>query len=92
MRVHLRLAERMNFPIGSLDEITRLRHTEFGYLFVQENDGTRHVYDGEGVPTQLVRRIITAEIGKPDRWHWRDYLGKDELLATYNALKGKIHL
>jgi hypothetical protein len=44
------------------------------------------------VPTQLVRRIITAQLGLPERWHWRDYIGKEELLATYNALKGRIRL
>ncbi|HEY3854462.1 MAG TPA: non-canonical purine NTP pyrophosphatase [Verrucomicrobiae bacterium] len=92
VRVHPHLADRMNFFVGSLEDLAQLRHAEFGYLFVQENDGARSVYDGQGVPTQLVRRFITAEIGVADRWHWRDYLGKDELLATYNALKGQIKL
>jgi XTP/dITP diphosphohydrolase len=90
--VHPHLAERMNFSFGPLSELTRLRRAEFGYLFVQENDGTRRAYDARNVPTQLVRRIITAQLGLPARWHWRDYLGKEELLATYNALQGQIHL
>jgi inosine/xanthosine triphosphate pyrophosphatase family protein/diadenosine tetraphosphate (Ap4A) HIT family hydrolase len=92
VRVQPHLAERMHFSVSLLEELAKLRHAEFGYLFVQENDGARRVYDGQGVPTQLVRRIITAEIGMADRWHWRDYLGKDELLATHNALKGQIRL
>jgi hypothetical protein len=61
-------------------------------LFIQENDGSRRVYDGQLVPTQLVRRIITSAIGLPGRWHWRDFPGGDQLLATFNALKGQIHL
>ena len=86
------LAGRMNFSIGSLSELAKLRPAEYGYLLVQENDGARHVFDGQNVPTQLVRRIITTEMGRPDRWHWRDYVGQDELLATFNSLQGQIRL
>jgi inosine/xanthosine triphosphate pyrophosphatase family protein/diadenosine tetraphosphate (Ap4A) HIT family hydrolase len=90
--IHPHLAERMNFSLGPLSELAKLRRAEFGYLFVQENDGTRRAYDGRNVPTQLVRRIITAQLGLPERWHWRDYIGQEELFATYNALKGQIRL
>jgi XTP/dITP diphosphohydrolase len=90
--VHPHLAGRMNLSLGALSELAKLRRAEFGYLFVQENDGTRRAYDGQDAPTQLVRRIITAQLGLPERWHWRDYVGRDELLATYNALKDQIQL
>ena len=90
--VHPHLARRMNFTVQSLAELTRLRSSEYGYLFVQENDGARRVYDGQDTPTQLVRRIITGQIGFPNRWHWRDYPGCDELVVTYHALKGRIVL
>ena len=90
--VHPSLVARMHLPIQSLTELVRLRPAEFGYLFVQENDGTRRVYDGQDVPTQLVRRVITAQLGIPERWHWRDYPGREELLATYTALKDQIRL
>jgi diadenosine tetraphosphate (Ap4A) HIT family hydrolase len=92
LHVHPRLADRMHTRLGSLSELMRLRRAEFGYLFVQENDGARHAYDGQDVPTQLVRRIISAELGLPERWHWRDYPGLNELIATCKALKGQIHL
>jgi inosine/xanthosine triphosphate pyrophosphatase family protein/diadenosine tetraphosphate (Ap4A) HIT family hydrolase len=92
LQVRPYLARRMNLAIGSLSELPRLRRAEFGYLFLQENDGTRRAYDGQNVPTQLVRRLITTGMGKPDRWHWRDYPGYDELIATYHALKGQIRL
>jgi hypothetical protein len=92
VQVHPHLARRMHLSLGSLSELAKLRRAEFGYLFVQENNGVRRAYDGRGVPTQLVRRLITAELGRPERWHWRDYPGRDELLATYHALKGQIRL
>jgi diadenosine tetraphosphate (Ap4A) HIT family hydrolase len=92
IQVQSHLSERMSVPLGSLPELARLQRAEFGYLFVQENDGTRRVYDGQNVPTQLVRRIIATQLGMPERWHWRDYPGQDELLATYHALKGQLRL
>jgi inosine/xanthosine triphosphate pyrophosphatase family protein/diadenosine tetraphosphate (Ap4A) HIT family hydrolase len=90
--VHPHLSQRMSVPITCLSELSALRRAEFGYLFVQENDGSRRAYDGELVPTQLVRRIITTQLGLPQRWHWQDYPGYDELVATYRALNGKIRL
>ena len=92
VKVEPHLADRMSLPLGSLKELGRLQRAEFGYLLVQENDGTRKVYDGLNVPTQLVRRIITTQLRMPERWHWRDYPGREELLATYHALKGQIRL
>lgn len=86
------LASRMSVPLKSISELVKLRRAEFGYLFVQENDGTMRAYDGQLAPTQLVRRIVTTQLGLPQRWHWRDYPGYDELLATYQALKGQIRL
>jgi diadenosine tetraphosphate (Ap4A) HIT family hydrolase len=90
--VHPHLASRMSIPLKSISELIKLRRAEFGYLFVQENDGTMRAYDGQLVPTQLVRRIVTTQLGLPQRWHWRDYPGYDELLATYQVLKGQIRL
>lgn len=90
--VHPHLAQRMSLTFSDLSQLARLRRAEFGYLFVQENDGTRRAYDAQLVPTQLVRRIITSQLGLSQRWHWRDYPGYDELITTYHALKGQIRL
>jgi len=92
VHLHPHLVARMNTRITSLTELNKLRSAEFGYLFMQENDGTRRAYDGQYVPTQLVRRIITSQLGIPERWHWRDFPGCDLLLETYEALKGQIRL
>jgi diadenosine tetraphosphate (Ap4A) HIT family hydrolase len=90
--VHPHLASRISTPLNTISDLSTLRRAEFGYLFVQENDGAMRAYDGHLVPTQLVRRIITTQLGFPQRWHWKDYPGYDELLATYQALKGHIVL
>ncbi len=92
VQVHSHLAGRMSLRLDSLSEMAKLSRAEFGYLFVQQNDGARRAYDGRDVPTQMVRRIITSQLGLAERWHWRDYPGHDELIATYNALKDQIRL
>lgn len=92
VRVHPQLAERMSMPLCDLQQLSLLARAEFGYLVVQENDGSIRAYDGQLVPTQLVRRIIANELGLAERWHWKDYPGCDELLATYHKLKDRIHL
>jgi inosine/xanthosine triphosphate pyrophosphatase family protein len=92
VHVHPHLASRMQVELASLSELKRLGRAEFGYLFVQENDNTRYAYDAQYVPSQLVRRIITSQMGLPERWHWRDYPGCDELVSTYQVLKGRIQL
>jgi diadenosine tetraphosphate (Ap4A) HIT family hydrolase len=86
------LAQRMSLPLYSLSELSKLRCAEFGYLFAQENDGRMRAFDAQFVPTQLVRRIITSQLGLSQRWHWQDYPGYDELVATYHALKGQVRL
>jgi hypothetical protein len=90
--VHPHLTQRMHFSLGHLSDLSRLKPAEFGYLYIQENDGTMRAYDAQLVPTQLVRRIVTSNLGMPERWHWRDYPGYDELIATYQSLKGRILL
>jgi len=90
--VHPHLTQRMNVHLGSVSELPKMRRAEFGYLFVQENDESMRAYDAQFVPTQLVRRIITSQLGLSQRWHWRDYPGYDELISTYQALKGRIRL
>ncbi|HTL16784.1 MAG TPA: non-canonical purine NTP pyrophosphatase [Patescibacteria group bacterium] len=92
VEVRPHLTGRMNMPIQSLDQMARLRGSEFGYLLVEENDGSMRAYDGHMVPTQLVRRIITSQLGMSQRWHWQDYPGYDELIATYKTLQNRIRL
>ena len=90
--IHPHLEGRMHIPLSSVGELPKLRSAEFGYLFVQENDGVCRAYDAQSVTSQLVRRIITHALGMPERWHWRDYPGLQELAATLQALQGKVRL
>jgi inosine/xanthosine triphosphate pyrophosphatase family protein/diadenosine tetraphosphate (Ap4A) HIT family hydrolase len=85
--VHRHLKKFPHVQIGALAELGPLARQK-GYLFLQTNEGDRYVYDAGVVPSQYVRKIITAELGMPERWHWREYLGLEELKRTLATLAG----
>ncbi len=87
--VHERLIKKFpHLSIGGMCQLKALAKRKEAYLFLQTNAGTRFAYDAGLAPSQYIRRIITAELGMPERWHWRDYLGLDELERTYAKLTG----
>jgi inosine/xanthosine triphosphate pyrophosphatase family protein/diadenosine tetraphosphate (Ap4A) HIT family hydrolase len=85
--VHRHLKKLPHARIGALEELGR-GFRDRAYLFLQTNEGDRFVYDAGVVPSQYVRKIITAELGMPERWHWREYLGLEELKRTLATLAG----
>jgi SAM-dependent methyltransferase len=79
------------FPHARIDEMRELaarKEWNRPYLFLQTNDGRRFVYDAGIVPSQYIRKIVTTELAMPERWHWREYLGLEELKRTVAALSG----
>jgi hypothetical protein len=84
--VHEHLSHFPHCQIHSLKELAAMPARDGGYLFLQNMDGRRYVYQAGIVPSQYVRRIITAKLGIPERWHWRDYLGLEELKRTMDKL------
>jgi inosine/xanthosine triphosphate pyrophosphatase family protein/diadenosine tetraphosphate (Ap4A) HIT family hydrolase len=84
--VHAHLRKFPHAEIGSMANLSAEWFRSHAYLFLQTNEGKRFVYDAGIVPSQYVRRIITRELGMPERWHWREYLGLDELKRTYEEL------
>jgi len=84
--VHAHLRKFPHVEIGPMSNLSAAWFRDRPYLFLQTNEGRRFVYDAGIVPSQYVRRIITRELGMPERWHWREYLGLEELKRTYGAL------
>ncbi len=84
--VHARLKHFPHRSAANFQQLTELGQRQRPYLFVQGNDGRRRVYEVDTVPSQYIRKIITAEIGCPERWHWREYLGLEEMKKTLAAL------
>ena len=84
--VHAQLRKFPHAEIGPMSDLSASWFRNRPYLFLQTNEGRRFVYDAGIVPSQYVRRIITRELGMPERWHWREYLGLEELKRTFIAL------
>jgi len=84
--VHAHLRTFPHVEIGPMSDLSTPRFRDRPYLFLQTNEGRRFVYDAGIVPSQYVRRIVTRELGMPERWHWREYLGLEELKRTFAVL------
>ena len=86
--VDVRSALRSDFreiEICDLKEIRGIQRASGGYLFLQQ-EGLRFVYPCDFVPSQYIRQVIAEDLGVPERWHWRSYLGLEELKLTYDKL------
>jgi ATP adenylyltransferase len=86
--VHEHLRRLPYDEITEMRELAPLKDSGKGYLFLQDNSGRRFVYHAGIVPSQYIRKIIATELGMPERWHWREYPGVEELKRTMAALAG----
>ena len=86
--VHKHLRRFPHTQIANMQELAARKEANRGYLFLQTNEGRRSVYDAGHGSSQYIRKIVTAELGMPERWHWREYLGLEELKRTVAALSG----
>lgn len=86
--VHPQLERFPHAAVVRMAELGEPPHRDRPYLFLQTNQGQRLVYDAGVVPSQYVRQIVTARLGMFERWHWRDYLGLEELKRTLQSLAG----
>jgi hypothetical protein len=84
--VHSHLRKFPHAEIGPMSNLSASWFRHRPYLFLQTNEGRRFVYDAGIVPSQYIRRIVTRELGMPERWHWREYPGVEELKRTFTAL------
>jgi len=84
--VHKHLDWLPHYNIDNIADLAKLQEQNQAYLFLQSNDGQRRIYNIDTVPSQYIRQIVTRELGITNRWHWRDYLGLQELKQTYQDL------
>jgi diadenosine tetraphosphate (Ap4A) HIT family hydrolase len=88
--VHTYLCKRFSWAeISNLQDLTfrvNAMNDMRGYLFVQQQ-GHRYFYECDVIPSQLIRQIIASELGVPERWHWRSYLGISEMCSTLKRLR-----
>jgi ATP adenylyltransferase len=56
------------------------------YLWIEAQNGQRVAY-GDSIPSQLVRRVIAAELGVPDSYDWKSEPRLANTLATASELR-----
>jgi hypothetical protein len=58
------------------------------YLFVENQAGQRFAYlVPDHLPSQYMRRIWASLVAKDDLWDWDVFLGKENILKTYQELR-----
>lgn len=55
-------------PMG--ESLGDLAGVDTPYLLVRRAGGAPHLYDGSGLPSQLIRQAICSQLGRED-WDWR---------------------
>lgn len=85
------LAEHFeHIRINSYESLKEAYKKEISYLYVEDNDGERHLFPvREAVPSQYIRKVIASRLGMPERWDWRVYQGMEEIKNTLKKLNGK---
>lgn len=72
--------------VRSLRELPIVVSDDAPYIYFESDTDGAHVFRGELIPSQLMRRLIAIEIGKPDEWDWRRFPQPDVVRATANRL------
>lgn len=84
------ITDRFYSKISNINELSKLKLYDNGYLYIDSSKNGKVIFDGANVPTQLIRMYLTKELGCEERWHWKDYLGIEEMKETFLKLSGKI--
>jgi diadenosine tetraphosphate (Ap4A) HIT family hydrolase len=75
-------------PIQQLMELRKPILAQKSYLFVENQAGQRFAYlVPDHLPSQYMRRIWASLVAKDDLWDWDVFLGKENILKTYQELR-----
>lgn len=72
--------------IDGLEEAFAIAASE-PYLVVQDSDGRTAVAVTDEIPSQALRRMIVAHLGRPDEWDWKSNPQPSRLRQTHRKLE-----
>lgn len=75
--------------ISKISELQRYHKSKRAYLYYENCDGQKYVFDAPVVVSQFLRMILAEELGSPDLWDWRKHPGKQKMLNTITKLRGR---
>ena len=87
------LHELRFFPCQAINNLSDLAEqpTDKPYFFYEDNQEKKYIFEIDDiVPSQYIRKIIAAKVGKPDKWDWRYYPEMDNMQATIVKLSDKL--
>jgi len=76
--------------LEKLEDLYKKYKAKIPYLFYENNHGNMYVFDAPLVVSQYFRMLLAKRLGVEDKWDWRSYYGKEEILKTIEKLKGKL--
>ncbi len=56
------------------------------YIFYQNNHGIKYIIEGKNIPSQYIRQILADKLGVLENWNWKEYIGIDYIVDTFNRL------
>lgn len=89
--VHNYLKERHEFiKIDHLYDLSSMIQENHSYIYYQNQIGVKYAYWIENVPSQYMRRVL-IDVGEFEEYKWDSevYVGKKEIIESYNKLLPK---
>lgn len=73
------------YKIETLEPLIDKINSGKSYLFYEDQRAVKHIFDGEGIPSQFFRQILAKKLGKIN-WDWRNFGKEEEMLSTLKNL------
>lgn len=77
------------YLVRSIDSTLELRDqigNKRSYLYLKNNKDDLYIVENEYIPSQICRKIITANMKIPEVWDWRQHYFIDNIKITYEKL------
>lgn len=72
--------------IRNMSELKIQAEKGIPYLFYENRIGQKFIFNASAVTSQFLRQIVADKLGRSDRWNWKEYIGRQEMLSTLEEL------
>jgi dCMP deaminase len=78
-----KLVSSLNFEKIS-NPLKLKRYSSSGYVLVKHCD-TIYASSDANIESQYLRKYVSKEVGYPDKWDWKENLGREQVFTTLNT-------
>lgn len=76
------------FKLKPIKNIPEIKNITGSYIFLKDSDEACYILTTDGVtPSQYFRQLVARELGREEKWDWRNYVGESEFLETIKKLR-----